>query len=825
MSARQLIICKICNKRGIKSERGLIQHQATNRLCRELAKQIDVQLREGNAQLNNNVFELDTVMESLDDIVDLDHNMEQDGNDFMPLPDDTCADVDTSPMHFLDVLAASAQNVDTPMHNNVAEDNTNQLQTTPDRVPPCTKAIERFRKYAAYASQHFLPLQPDFVNAINLMHTLRRKKATLDTYDEVMEWHFRATGQLQPHETMKNAKGWLCCKKIMSYLAKRYNVDPKLYYEKPLVLPSCKAKVNIIWHHARDCVASLLTDPWFVDDDFVFFENNPFAPPPDELNYISDINTGKCYLDTYHELIKHPNKQILVPILLYIDGAVAGQFQKLKIEALRITIGILKRTTRDKEHAWRTLGYVPNYNKEGSRSKKMFLESGHDAAAHLQMEDEEEGAQDDQNVHEAQDWHEILSTLLESYGQIKKKGMLWDFRYRGKVHKDCELVFFLAFLKVDNEEADKCCTKYSSRGKGVKQLCRYCECPNEETDNIDANYPLKTVDKIKSLVDQNRVENLKALSQQHVNNAFHEHRFGMRRQGVHGSCPIELLHLLLLGIFLCVRNCFFGQIGPDSVSAAEINALAKLYGGLFTRQSDRDLPKTNFAKGIQKGKIMAKEFSGILLNVAAILQSPDGRALLAGARSNNFDEDALDDWTLLVETLLEWEAYLKLDKMEVYHVQRLKKKHRVIMYLLKKVANRTKGMGMKIMKFHGILHIAFDILNFGVPMCVDTGSNESHHKLAKMAAKLTQKDIRFFEGQTAQRLVEFLLLDLAMEELNGNTLWEYFVEYVETDSEGELQSDEELPNTLDTNRVQKNRIMSKCKRFTQAGHRFGCKIT
>ena len=125
-------------------------------------------------------------------------------------------------------------------------------------------------------------------------------------------------------------------------------------------------------------------------------------------------------------------------------------------------------------------------------------------------------------------------------------------------------------------------------------------------------------------------------------------------QGVHGACPMELLHWLLLGIFFYMCNCFFAQIGPTSVSAQEINALLKLYSQLFTWQFDHDLPKTNFAKGIQKGKLMAMEFSGVLLNMAAILQSSEGHGLLANAKSGNSAEECmLDDWALLVETLLE----------------------------------------------------------------------------------------------------------------------------------------------------------------------------
>ena len=85
-----------------------------------------------------------------------------------------------------------------------------------------------------------------------------------------------------------------------------------------------------------------------------------------------------------------------------------------------------------------------------------------------------------------------------------------------------------------------------------------------------------------------------------------------------------------------------------------------------------------------------------------------------------------------------------------------------------------KGMGFKVMKFHAINHLSYDILMFGVPMNVDTGSNESHHKTTKVAAKLTQKDIKTFEKQTSNRCDDFHVLDLAMEEMEGRPLWEYY---------------------------------------------------
>ena len=207
---------------------------------------------------------------------------------------------------------------------------------------------------------------------------------------------------------------------------------------------------------------------------------------------------------------------------------------------------------------------------------------------------------------------------------------------------------------------------------------------------------------IKKLVDQNDLEKLREYSQRNLVNAFHGIRFGLHNNaGIHGACPIEMLHHILLGMFKYTITGFREQIGPSSATCDEINALAKEYGKLFQHQSDRDLPKTNFGKGIFQGKIMGKEYSGVLLVVAVILQSTLGRKLLK--KVQNFKEDVLiDDWSLLVETMLQWEAFLKLDEMEKNHVKRLEHKNRYLMFLIKKVLKRTKGMGLDTMKFHQI---------------------------------------------------------------------------------------------------------------------------
>ena len=112
---------------------------------------------------------------------------------------------------------------------------------------------------------------------------------------------------------------------------------------------------------------------------------------------------------------------------------------------------------------------------------------------------------------------------------------------------------------------------------------------------------------------------------------------------------------------------------------------------------------------------MAKEYRGILLIMLALFRSTKGREIINSYREFKL-ETSKDDWILLIELLLEWEAHLNEPRMEVYHLRRLQKKHRYLMYLMRKIAKRSAGMGLKLLKFHLILHLSEDILQFGVPL-------------------------------------------------------------------------------------------------------------
>ena len=284
---------------------------------------------------------------------------------------------------------------------------------------------------------------------------------------------------------------------------------------------------------------------------------------------------------------------------------------------------------------------------------------------------------------------------------------------------------------------------------------------------------------IKALVERKDRKGLKLLSQHEFLNVFWHLRFGLHNKaGIHGAMPIDMLHTVMLGTFKRTTECFFDQLGKKSVTAEALNDLSKEYGELLDRQSDRNTPKTKFSTGVLHGKIMGKEHEGILLCLATVLYSTLGKEILAqhhgvfGAKVEGSGQ-LIHEWLQVIGVLLGWLQWLKSPTMMKMHIEAAKTKHRNLMHMVKKTLRRAKGMGMKIPKFHMILHICDDILNFGIPSALDTGVNESHHKLSKTAALLTQKKEETFVYQTSIRGEEMLLLAYAEEEINGRPLWEY----------------------------------------------------
>ena len=163
----------------------------------------------------------------------------------------------------------------------------------------------------------------------------------------------------------------------------------------------------------------------------------------------------------------------------------------------------------------------------------------------------------------------MLDALLSSYRQVEKDGFMWNLHYRGNHYLVVEFVPFILFVKGDTQEHDKHCGKYTSRGKNVQNLCRYCCVPNDDTDDPKAsNFARKSPRMVQELVNVGDLEGMKAISQQYFTSCWYKVRFGQHNDyGIHGACPLEVLHWLQIGKYGYVRDMFFDQLGQTSALA------------------------------------------------------------------------------------------------------------------------------------------------------------------------------------------------------------------------------------------------------------------
>ena len=102
-------------------------------------------------------------------------------------------------------------------------------------------------------------------------------------------------------------------------------------------MPNSKSVVNIPVRNAKDVIVSLLTDPRIGDDDYLFFDDDPLAEPPENPIHLEDLNTGDAYLATYKEMIEEKG-EVLLPVPIYIDGAVTGQFSDLPLTPVKLAL-------------------------------------------------------------------------------------------------------------------------------------------------------------------------------------------------------------------------------------------------------------------------------------------------------------------------------------------------------------------------------------------------------------------------------------------------------------------------------------------------------
>jgi len=296
MSSAKRYSCEHCGKKGFKSEASLHQHQSQNEACfAKLTSDLGSQLCSTGNKTKHDGAAACLAFGSVNP-----HSWPSFLNDFLCQPQKRPKSRSNTgepnpnpgygqPLRYqeynnnFDVLLGTSNNDDA-----VVEDNLDHVDDS---------MHQQFRDYVK-RSKKFIPVTHLDTTAITLLTQCRITKASLGAYESMCCWHSECNGLISPYEGLKTSPHFLAKEKVHEMLRERYNMEEGYVNKTVIVLPSTKAEAKIIWNDAKMVVQALLVEPRATPEDYFVFDEDPFAPLPEELDHIADLNTGKSYLET-----------------------------------------------------------------------------------------------------------------------------------------------------------------------------------------------------------------------------------------------------------------------------------------------------------------------------------------------------------------------------------------------------------------------------------------------------------------------------------------------------------------------------------------------
>ena len=481
-------------------------------------------------------------------------------------------------------------------------------------------------------------------------------------------------------------------------------------------------------------------------------------PPLDQNTEITELHHGAWWSSSWKEagLDKEKN-EILVPIILYMDGISLDNRNQLTLCPLNMTLGIFNVETRSKPHAWTTIYFHPDGEQSGAKPNPR------------------------ENI---QNLHNGIKAAMKPFKDLcdGKRWMQWDYlRYGGKTWK-VKMRFAIAYIIGDTELHDKLCARFGSYSSGTKSICRHCDCPTEEITNPEVVLnkrnrgpnPIKvslwTPERLCPMVGQNRETFFKKVSHHDIDNVFHSLDFGSNTQNIHFATPGENLHMHQLGVAKRAiesfkelvegtTKCSYAGAGelwkPRASVVSRLGLLGQCYGADLSRQSDRNFPRTKFGQNIlHTTKKEGHDFAGILLCILLTINSKRGKKILGSERF-------IKKQIKVIEMILSMEEFLKHGRLTVKERGGLEKVVEHFIQTINETCLRS-GMGSRLIKNHLYFHLQKYIELWGPPNGWDSAPSEAHHKTEiKAPSKNTQCNASTLIEQTARRQSECMVLEMA----------------------------------------------------------------
>ena len=561
-----------------------------------------------------------------------------------------------------------------------------------------------------------------------------------------------------------------------------------------LVLPR-GATIPVVTFSIKGAITSLLTNANLMRKENLLINSSIPFQTSKVPNILSDINSGWWFYETHKKFCKNDN-DILLPIILFIDGSNVDKNHRLSVEPVTVTLGIFNRSTRNLSEAWRSIGFVENFMNKTTDDVKP---SRHPSA-------------------KLQEYHAVLDHILSEiqYIQGKDSGFHWCLTLDNEVH---DVVFKVAVQVIigDCKGNDSLCGRFGSHSKNSRGFCRDCKVTYEESD--DTKHKCVFIEK-SDICGQSK-EYLNSIGFHKINNAFDTIDFGAHDMGVYGATPSEPLHAFKLGLCKYLFESFMVKVPPKANKMMD-----KRLTNMITRESVSkfgDLPSISVLRNGLEGfpSMTADDQFSRIFGIFICLLHPcilksfasDNRYIRHEEKGHPVSVGAMEDkaafgfFDLLEETVIyyswlyseqhhmkdilntsKYEEFIKFQgsnenegcdlnsmassanegTVDIFSLLEREietsskegdesisqRSVRRYLYKFKTVAQRSNGNQLKLVKFHQQLHNVREILKDGSLLNIDGGRCESIAIAnLKKPGSLSQRRVKSLNKQIAHNLL------------------------------------------------------------------------
>ena len=648
-----------------------------------------------------------------------------------------------------------------------------QIKHPPNHTPDSGKA-PKFIVDSTKPKFTVVPSDERILVELDLMNIMAQHKMSLAAFNSIWRWANRS----QERKNFCFSKCPVPRKRQtmvgdISKLATDTDTSLDEFKQKCMKWVPSKKIVPIYMRDFRSVLKSLLTNTSLVKEGNFSFPDpkvpyiwNDFPEPSNET-IITELHHGHWWVRTWQDSFTLKDKlslwndeevkDILVPVIFYMDGISLDANGRLSLMPLNMTLGIFNTEVRKRAEAWETIYFHPN---------DTVVQLAHNAK------------KDSQPPDKCQNLHNGLDIALESFLQACTGDEVFEWKglpYGGKLWT-VRMKFAIAFVVGDTELHDKLCGRKNAYSK-TPILCRHCTVDKEYIVNplqqLDANNREARLWKPEDFDVCKPQPYFDDRSHHRIKNVFDKHYFGRNPHKIHLATPGELLHMHQLGVAKRAVESYKAHVNHDfnstgqskeNLSYLELSKLAQTYGAYLSRQSDRNFPRTKFSSVhiLRSSMKEASHYSGIIISILLSLVSTHGKACYTG-RYVGLTEMQRCGLIKTLELILGMEEFLKQGGISIGDLPGLKLVVDDFLTLInencKRTNNATTGYGCRTVKNHLYLHIETYIRYWGIPTGFDSSFSESNHKTEIKAPSMnTQRRATEVIKQTGKRQYELRLI-------------------------------------------------------------------